>query len=1759
MSWSYVAKWLPSGPYPGSAPVLTRSGGVGLLPNDVLVLFVQWASPLSANFVAPPGFTRIDSDYGPSLKTEIWTLRADASTGSSPSFTCGFSTPVSWSCLEIHTFRGGTGYVGETTGYRDVSGTILTARGVTAPYAGCALINSYLVRRSAALPPIVGPRTSGIVSHDDDAAPITGMGHDISWAVLTNGGFTNDRLANSGAPIVQAQSTSILLLGPPPPVSFVPQITNGPLITYGGDWTRTGPRNTSWYLHFTADDFYTASAHTLRAQLWTGPNRSGALVSSTNVTSRTAAIITHAYNNPAIVNGNQTLYLSVDSTPNAGAGLVSGDYPVVLKRDDQASGLYGSMSGLVVQANKSWSFNVTIADNLSNDIDELRWEIRTAAGGGGALLAHNRSTSWVPDNYVVDNDPTLVVGTPATRWLRWYDGAANPAEFQFDVLLEATTLGSIVLSYAQDPNVTYETILPFQATRLGPSSTLAYLRANLVASPVQPIKWEVWTGPGRNQGTLIQFGGFGPLSQPGLFGSDLNEAFPVQWYTPWTGYTFPDGDRLVYLVAYNVDTGAQSNALPFTVKVDAIADLAFSSIIATDTGWSLSSTIFDNLSIDDNELHWELRTGSGRTGDLLASGTATANIPFQQDFVGPPTNPSYFIVWDGALNPSQFGILPPAPPVSTPPTVISASVDYGQCQRTGPNNPGWTLRLTAADQEQTSLVWDLRTGPNGTGTSVASGSTTRNVASASLIQYNAPGLVNGDNHLYLRISDGTNFSADTQVIVKRDDSWPPNWFQVAIGDSNGSSYSLNFTAIDDLSLSAGEIKWEWRTAANGGGTLLAGGLASSGVPVVTTISEAEVGTRYLRVFDGACNPAERSFTVEAADPLIPPFTMPPRACGYSLIYDPALVTQQSGGTRGSRVGLCDRVPSGKYVISRTPKSGLAELAQQVKGYGLRGVVIKLSSFDSAPNWKPLLQGKDWQIHQAQLLADQLPGAAALTQLQGAQTLRNNYLVTGGLFELGQEAYDSPSLAARSIAYTRNRLNLDFVMVDFTDPAWKGDFASNKALALLQHVQGQYTRSKHGPSIPTLSYYCPTFAILPPNTTGWEKLLAPDKCFEAFVNGFSGPKTFAAPRVPAGSTALAEAWQWCRPMDEGGTGIGRAELVVDVRNGISPKVTVDAAVTDNGLVVTFPSQRTNWTPRSGLVIYDDLDGMSKYGAVGNNPTGYWEYDGLSPLEGAVVPVYTPDPLPPIVAGRPFGTPPAHVPGTPSSSTLTFDPVVEALRPIVASVFPANLVNKALFAIQHESGGYNIQQYGDGPGTGYFQMESCIYPWGYQAYVPCESFRPLTVGDGLARSLLEQCQAAYALLQYSDAGGVDPNGKTVFYPWGELPGGSYQTAWGSFRSGFPYTLDGSPVTGPTPPIGLPAPGSQPRIYVSTENWKTGHLGDDHFPQWAEVYSPTCPNARGTRPMVGGWLELNGVRPTSSPHGLALPGGQLTLSGSPRPGDDGQLPLFMEVRKSQTNNDLKTQFMLVLPVADPARMPDSFGTAPSGIPINRPIITDIVEAAGAMHSHAPLKSSGRIPKLWNNSDEWCLGAASPATEIPIVRGTPGVRPPPGSGGGGASTIGCPCEPGFSMTMDCAEHQELENLQALDFATPSGSAIYATCNGIISYRDWDSRYGPTPPICSLTDKSTGVVLGYYPCGYGVMINVDCDDGQTVMRYGHLDPGMPTSSAFPAVGDHVTSGQQIAVSGNTGFSTGPHLHYEVRVNGITVCPFDLIPAGCIS
>ena len=91
------------------------------------------------------------------------------------------------------------------------------------------------------------------------------------------------------------------------------------------------------------------------------------------------------------------------------------------------------------------------------------------------------------------------------------------------------------------------------------------------------------------------------------------------------------------------------------------------------------------------------------------------------------------------------------------------------------------------------------------------------------------------------------------------------------------------------------------------------------------------------------------------------------------------------------------------------------------------------------------------------------------------------------------------------------------------------------------------------------------------------------------------------------------------------------------------------------------------------------------------------------------------------------------------------------------------------------------------------------------------------------------------------------------------------------------------------------------------------------------------------------------------------------------------------------------------------------------------------------------------------------------------------------------------------------------IDIAGTPGKEIVAPADGIVVFAGWEGAYGNI------------VVIDH---GYGVKT-----------RFGHL------SAAKVKAGVKVRRGELIAALGNTGRSTGPHLHYEVRVNGLAHNP----------
>lgn len=98
------------------------------------------------------------------------------------------------------------------------------------------------------------------------------------------------------------------------------------------------------------------------------------------------------------------------------------------------------------------------------------------------------------------------------------------------------------------------------------------------------------------------------------------------------------------------------------------------------------------------------------------------------------------------------------------------------------------------------------------------------------------------------------------------------------------------------------------------------------------------------------------------------------------------------------------------------------------------------------------------------------------------------------------------------------------------------------------------------------------------------------------------------------------------------------------------------------------------------------------------------------------------------------------------------------------------------------------------------------------------------------------------------------------------------------------------------------------------------------------------------------------------------------------------------------------------------------------------------------------------------------------------------------------------------------------LDFRSEAGDPVRATANGVVETAGWSG-------------------------GYGKLVEIDHGNGYST-RYGHL------SEIDVRVGQQIKIGQIIGKVGSTGRSTGPHLHYETRIDGDAVDPQKFLRAG---
>ena len=148
--------------------------------------------------------------------------------------------------------------------------------------------------------------------------------------------------------------------------------------------------------------------------------------------------------------------------------------------------------------------------------------------------------------------------------------------------------------------------------------------------------------------------------------------------------------------------------------------------------------------------------------------------------------------------------------------------------------------------------------------------------------------------------------------------------------------------------------------------------------------------------------------------------------------------------------------------------------------------------------------------------------------------------------------------------------------------------------------------------------------------------------------------------------------------------------------------------------------------------------------------------------------------------------------------------------------------------------------------------------------------------------------------------------------------------------------------------------------------------------------------------------------------------------------------------------------------------------------------------------------------------LGNITALAQAALIAHIPSLNPV-----AGAPIVGCFCY---------RTYPDVEFHEGVDLAADWGEPVRATAAGVVTAAAYDG-------------------------GYGLKVDIDHENGYTTW-YAHL------SSTEVRVGEHVLKGQVIGRVGMTGFATGPHVHYQVMLDGTPIDPtpfLDGIPRNVIA
>lgn len=146
----------------------------------------------------------------------------------------------------------------------------------------------------------------------------------------------------------------------------------------------------------------------------------------------------------------------------------------------------------------------------------------------------------------------------------------------------------------------------------------------------------------------------------------------------------------------------------------------------------------------------------------------------------------------------------------------------------------------------------------------------------------------------------------------------------------------------------------------------------------------------------------------------------------------------------------------------------------------------------------------------------------------------------------------------------------------------------------------------------------------------------------------------------------------------------------------------------------------------------------------------------------------------------------------------------------------------------------------------------------------------------------------------------------------------------------------------------------------------------------------------------------------------------------------------------------------------------------------------------------------------------------------------------------------PDDSALFAAMEHQSTATIPrsaSSDFSTPSGLPITGFITQDFEIKDGKHFHPGIDIACAegqpvLATASGEVVYADYDSTYGYMVVIQHNDSVTTV-YGH------NKELLVKKGDNILAGSRIALSGNTGKSTAPHVHYEIRINNKPINPLD--------